>query len=110
MKWEKWLDQWNLNELEINSYFLKMKWAPIKSDKDAAWELHAEMVTRIVTQPLPDSDGDLSTALHSIYSLFGTTRQIIRNYGRDCIEFSKLSIMVLNQVVRPFTAKMASSG
>ena len=74
-------------------------------DKDAAWELYIEMLTRIVTQPLPAEVGDEQTALDSVYSLFATTREILRRQGRDAIGFSKVAIPVLNQVVRPFTAK-----
>lgn len=74
-------------------------------DRKAAWELYIEMLTRIVTQTLPDEMGDELTALDSVYSLFPITREILRRRGRDTIEFSKVAIPVLNQVVRPFTAK-----
>ena len=75
------------------------------ADKDAAWELYVEMLTRIVTQPLPSDVGDEETALESVHSLFATTREILRQRGRSTIEFSKVAIPVLNQVVRPFTEK-----
>ncbi len=74
-------------------------------DKDAAWELYIELLTRIVTQPLPDEVGDEQTALDSVYSLFAITREILRRRGRGTIEFTKVAIPVLNQIVRPFTAK-----
>ena len=74
-------------------------------DQGAAWELYIEMLTRIVTQPLPSEDGDEQTALDSVYSLFPTTREILRRRGRGTIQFSKVAIPVLNQVVRPFTAE-----
>ena len=76
-----------------------------EDDKDAAWELYIEMLTRIVTQPLPSEAGDEQTALDSVYSLFPTTREILRRRGRSTIQFSKVAIPVLNQVVRPFTAE-----
>ena len=44
-------------------------------DKDAAWELYVEMLTRIVIQPLPAETGDEKAALDSVYSLFPTTRK-----------------------------------
>ena len=72
---------------------------------DAAWAMYVEMVTRISTQPLPDEDGDEQTALDSVYSLFATTRNILKEYGRESPEFSKLAVLILNQKVRPFTAK-----
>jgi hypothetical protein len=49
--------------------------------------------------------GDEKTALDSVHSLFGTTREILRRKGRDCVQFTKIAVVVLNQVVRPFTAK-----
>ena len=76
-----------------------------ETDKDAAWELYIEMLTRIVTQPLPSDSGDEKTALESVYALFAITREILRRRGRETIQFSKVAIPVLNQVVRPFTAK-----
>ena len=74
-------------------------------DSDAAWELYIEMLTRIVTQPLPDEGGDEETALDSVYSLFPITREVLRRRGRRAINFTKIAVPVLNQVVRPFTAK-----
>lgn len=37
--------------------------------------------------------------------MFGLTRETLRRQGRHCEEFAKIAIVVLNQVVRPFTAK-----
>ena len=61
-----------------------------KADQDAAWELYVEMLTRITTQALPAEVGDEKTALDSVYSLFRTTRKILRQRGRKTIEFSKV--------------------
>jgi len=105
MKWRKWLENWDMTSLKINLKFLEMEWEPAEPDRDAAWELYIELLTRIATQPLPASHGDEKTALQSVYSLFGLTREIIKRHKRDCIEFTKIAIVVLNQVVRPFTAK-----
>jgi len=74
-------------------------------NKDAAWAMYVQMLTRITTQPLPDEDGDEQTALDSVYSLFETTRNILTEYGREAPEFSKLAVLILNQKIRPFTAK-----
>ena len=74
-------------------------------DSDAAWDLYIEMLTRIATQPLPDEAGDEETALDSVYSLFPITREVLRRRGRRAINFTKIAVPVLNQVVRPFTAK-----
>ena len=74
------------------------------ADRDAAWELYVEMLTRVVTQPLPLDSGDEKAALDSVYSLFPTTREILRKHGRGT-HFSKVAVPILNQVVRPFTTK-----
>jgi len=105
MKLREWLDEWSMTSLRINPPFLEMEWAPNDHDKDAAWELYIEMLTRIATQHLEPDHGDEETALTSIFSLFGITREVLKRKGRHCIEFTKIAIVVLNQVIRPFTAK-----
>ena len=105
MKWSKWLDNWDMTSLKLSAGFLDMEWKPQDEDKAAAWALYIELLTRITTQPLPDEDGDEKTALASVYALFPLTRDIIKTNSRNCIEFTKIAIVVLNQVVRPFTAK-----
>ena len=95
----------DLDNVKINLKFAEAEIRLNTSDESAAWELYVEMLTRIVTQPLPSEDGDEKTALDSVYSLFPTTREILRLHGRKAINFSKVAIPVLNQVVRPFTAK-----
>lgn len=74
-------------------------------NKDAAWMMYVEMLTRISTQPLPDDHGDEQTALKSIYSLFKSTRRILKEYGHESPEFTKLAVLILNQKIRPFTTK-----
>ena len=81
------------------------EFSPKKGDTEAAWKLYIELLTRITTQALPLEAGDEKTALESIHSLFKITRQVLKEQGQDCIEFTKIAIVVLNQVVRPFTAK-----
>lgn len=105
MKWKKWLENWDMTSLKIKAPFLDMEWKPQEEDKNAAWELYIELLTRIATQPLPAEYGDEETALISVYSLFGLTRETIKRRGRDCIEFTKIAVVVLNQIIRPFTAK-----
>ena len=78
---------------------------PTDNDRKAAWDLYVEMETRITTQPLDADHGDEKTALDSVYSLFQTTREILLKQGPDCVVFAKIAIEILNQKVRPFTAK-----
>jgi hypothetical protein len=105
MKWSKWLENWDMTSLKINTPFLEMEWKPQDEDKAAAWELYIELLTRIATQPLNETHGDEKTALESVFSLFNITRQVLKNNTRNCTEFAKIAVVVLNQVVRPFTAK-----
>ena len=105
MKWKDWLEKWSMTSLKIKTPFLDADWEPKDKDKDAAWELYIELLTRIATQPLPIGYGDEATALNSVYKLFELSREIIKRHGRECIEFTKIAIVVLNQKIRPFTAK-----
>ncbi len=104
MKWSDWFEKWGMTSLVITPPFAKMEFQPKDPDRTAAWEMYIELLTRVTTQPLNQSRGDETTALTSVYSLFGTTREIIRRNGRGCQEFTKIAIVVLNQLVRPFTA------
>jgi hypothetical protein len=105
MKWKEWLENWSMTSLKINAAFLNMEWRPKDEDKDAAWELYIELLTRIATQPLPKEYGDEAAALESVHKIFGLTRDIIKSHGRLCIEFTKIAIVILNQKIRPFTTK-----
>jgi hypothetical protein len=113
MKLGQWLENWGMTGLSINLGILHTEWAPQEEDREAAWELYVELLTRVVTQPLPESAGDERAALDSAHQLFGITRGILRAKGRRCVQFTKLAVIVLNQIVRPFTAKwhrLASAG
>lgn len=99
------LENWGLTSIKLNMKFAELEFSPNPEDEKAAWEMYVELITRISTQQLPDGVGDEKTALTSIYSLFDVTRSILKENGRKCKEFSRLSIVILNQVVRPFTAK-----
>ena len=105
MNFSNWLEKWGMESLKITPPFLQMEWTLKDADKNAAWALYIELLTRITTQPLPIEHGNEKAALDSVYSLFATTRDVIREYGPECINFTKIAIVVLNQVVRPFTAK-----
>ncbi len=84
-------------------------WEPDESEIQAAWELYVEMVTRA---PLGEGSlrkGSVREALNSIYSLFDTTRTILRSYGPGVarpkggqeLSFGYLAVSMLNHVLRP---------
>ena len=94
--------------LSFGEAYLKRKWKPNKSDGQAAWAMYVEMVTRVVTQPLPPNQGDETTALKSVHSLFETTREVLKEHGKECNEFPTIAVEILNQKVRPFTTQWHS--
>lgn len=103
--WRQWLEKWGMSELKINAAFLQMTWRPKDADRDAAWELYAELLTRVTTQALRSGEGTEKAALESVHSIFPTTREVMKRHGREAIEFTKIAVVVLNQVIRPFTSK-----
>lgn len=103
-KMKSLLKKWDL-KLKLNIPFLETELNFQNADKKAAWELYVELLTRITTQPLSDDSGVEKTALESVYALFSITREILKKYGAQTTEFSKIAIPVLNQIIRPFTAK-----
>ena len=105
MKLRELLDKWSLTKLKINAGFLDAEFQANDQEKDAAWAMYVELLTRITTQALPAEQGDEATALASVHSLFGITREVMRSPGaRHADNFAKIAIVILNQKVRPFTA------
>ena len=105
MKLRDFLQQSGLTGLKLNPGFLVADFVPSNPDRAAAWDLYVELLTRITTQYLPPDAGDEKTALHSVYKLFPLTREILKKHGAGAGEFAKIAIPVLNQIIRPFTAK-----
>jgi hypothetical protein len=105
MKRRDFLEKWGLKSLKIKLGFLEGEFQPGDPDRAAAWDLYIELLTRITTQSLAPEEGDEKAALDSVYALFPLTREILRRHGSGAGEFAKLAIPVLNQIIRPFTAK-----
>lgn len=88
-------------------------WEPDDRERDASWELYVELVTRISVVELRPGEGSLREALSSLYSLFATTREILRKYGPivgrpsggSDLSFGYIAVTVLNYVLRPVLAK-----
>ena len=84
-------------------------WESDPTERKAAWELYVELVTRIAVQSLQSDLGSTRESLTSLYSLFASTRQILRVAGPQ-IGISKhsvggIAIAVLNNGLRPFLSK-----
>lgn len=71
-------------------------------DVDAAWELHVQLATRVTTMQYTRSYNSEVGALTSIYSIFELTRKILHDNGYGCFEFSKLALVMLNDILREF--------
>ncbi|MGV9315511.1 hypothetical protein ACWDR0_25505 [Streptomyces sp. NPDC003691] len=88
-------------------------WEPDEAERDAAWELYVELATRISVVELDENEGLLREALSSLYTVFGTTRDILRRYGPAVaprvpagqVTFGALAVTVLNLCVRPLLSK-----
>lgn len=86
---------------------------PEGAEKQAAWEIYVELVTRVPITALEDDQGLLREALTSLYSLFQTTRALLRHLGPTKIHplaepdqsFSYLAVRMLNLALRPFLSK-----
>lgn len=85
---------------------------PDAAEKQTAWEIYIELITRI---PLADPNGErglLREALLSLYTLFQTTRMLLRHLGpkisaEEGVDQScaYLTVRMLNQVLRPLLSK-----
>ncbi|MBA7663237.1 hypothetical protein ES703_71276 [subsurface metagenome] len=92
---------------------IKGVWKPDKTEREAAWEIYVELITRISTAELKPGEGLLREALSSLYTLFNSTRNILRKYGptvaqargKDNISLGYLAVAILNTVLRPVLAK-----
>ncbi|MDP9314314.1 MAG: toll/interleukin-1 receptor domain-containing protein [Chloroflexota bacterium] len=88
-------------------------WQPDEREQDAAWEMYVELVTRISVTELQPGQGLLRESLSSLYSIFTTTRQILREHGPSVarpkgdgeLSFGYIAISVLNFALRPVLAK-----
>jgi hypothetical protein len=106
-----------LNKVGVNLRlpFLEVsgEWAPDDLERQAAWELYVELVTRVPVSKLQEDEGVLREALASLYGLFGTTRAILRKYGpgvalgkeEGTLSFGYMAVALLNGALRPFLAK-----
>jgi hypothetical protein len=92
---------------------LSGEWEPNDVERAAAWELYVELITRISVVPLGPKQGLLREALSSLYSVFASTRDVLRRYGPDIAEpkpsgqynFAFIAVTILNSGIRPLLAR-----
>jgi len=85
------------------------EWEADPTERNAAWSLYIELVTRVAVQPLELDQGTVREAMNSLYSLFGSTREILKQAGPDVgashDSVGGIAIAVLNNGLRPFLSK-----
>jgi hypothetical protein len=98
--------------LKLGLFEIGGEWAPDDAEERAAWEMYVELVTRVSIAELKPGEGLLREALTSLYSLFATTRDILRRYGPaiargksgGTLSFGYIAVAVLNGALRPLLA------
>src|SRR5689334_24814943 len=79
------------------------------ADARVAWNLYVEFATRVAVIPQAAGAGSAREALNSLYSLFATTREVLRGAGPEIArgpdDVGPVAIKVLNEGLRPFTAR-----
>ena len=84
-----------------------------KAQQNVAWALYVELATRVAGVELKPGMGSAREALNSLYSLFDTTRSVLREQGPGAAEgpesVGPIAIDILNQGLRPFLVKWHTS-
>jgi hypothetical protein len=88
-------------------------WAPDEAERNVAWGMYVELITRVSVVELAPDEGSLREALNALYSLFPRTREILHRYGPAVaqpsrgseLSFGAIAIAVLNQGLRPLLTK-----
>lgn len=99
---------WKVDSLNINLPFGLGGTTIVRTEaqRNVAWALYVELATRISTQELKKGQGSAREALNSVYSLFDTTRGVLRAEGPGAAEgpdsIGVTAIKILNEGVRPF--------
>ncbi len=99
-------------ELDLKVLKIAGTWEPNEVERRAAWELYVELLTRVAVVPLRETEGLVREALGSLYSLFATTREVLRRAGPQVAEpkpagqfnLAFLAVAMLNFALRPVLA------
>lgn len=77
-----------------------------EAQRKVAWALYVELATRVAGVKLEPGMGSAREALNSLYSLFETTRTVLRTEGPDAANgpdsVGPIAINILNSGLRPF--------
>lgn len=98
--------------LDLKVFKISGTWEPNEVERRAAWELYVELLTRVAVVPLREGEGLVREALSSLYTLFATTRDVLRKAGPQVAELKPdgqynlafLTVAMLNFALRPVLA------
>lgn len=79
--------------------------SPSQAERDAAFDVQVELVTRVGVQPLAADQGSLREALTSLHSLFATAREALHRVGANTsagAAFPRVVSTLANDHLRPF--------
>ncbi|MCP4282996.1 MAG: hypothetical protein GY792_00870 [Gammaproteobacteria bacterium] len=83
-----------------------------EAQQQAAWALYVEMATRIASVELEPGMGSAREALNSLYSIFSTTRTVLKDAGPGAANgpdsVGPIAIEIINQGLRPFVVEWHS--
>jgi hypothetical protein len=89
--------------------FAEFKFAVNSEYRRVSWKLFIDTLTRVATQPLAHQDGSIREALRSLYGLFTSTRELLKNMEPSKpttgITVEMLAVRMLNHELRPFLSK-----
>ena len=87
----------------------KAEWESDPAERRAAWCLYVELITRVAVQAIPGDCWLFREALDSLYSLFESTRIVLKDggpdLGRSKQSVAGIAIGVLNVGLRPFLSR-----
>ncbi|MCL5428318.1 MAG: hypothetical protein M1347_00755 [Chloroflexi bacterium] len=109
-QYTKFVKKFYVEEITLSiPEFSEMKIKVNREYRKIAWKLFVESITRITTQPLQPETGHLREALESLYSLFSTTRDLLKEMGPTPVAegttVELFAIRMLNREIRPFLSK-----
>lgn len=106
-----------LNSVDVSIGFppfsIDGSFTPSTAERDCAWELLVELTSRTSVAPLRDGEGSTREALSSLYTLYQTTRDLLRKYGWEVaaprsdgnLSLGIIAMRVLNDILRPVMSK-----
>lgn len=100
-------------KIKIPFLGLEGNWEVDDMQRKAAWEIYVELVTRVTVIELKKDEGIIREAMNSFYSLFNSTREVLKKYGPSIaaaknpgdMTLGHVATSVLNKVLRPLLAK-----